>query len=235
MPAPPNITKAELREIEWDSDRNPSEINKEKTVKVQFNPETLRVTFSAQRSGGDQSGGAASQFLGTGTTKLSLDLWFDVTVPTPEGTKDPAAPADDVRRITQRVAYFITPQKNGDQWVPPGVRFVWGTFIFDGIMESLNEELDFFSEEGKPLRAKMSITIGRQDVYFEFAPTGESAPGTTPQTPAKSGDSIQQMAANAGKPGDWKNIASANGIENPRQVQPGQFVNLNAKPKGNRT
>ena len=85
-------------------------INESKWVKVQFNPETLKVTFAnqiAQGSGrGDQRGSPARQFVGAGTTKLALQLWFDVTAYANGG----AAPADDVRELTQRVAYFITPK-----------------------------------------------------------------------------------------------------------------------------
>jgi hypothetical protein len=44
--------------------------------------------------------------------------------------------------------------------------------------------------------------------------------------PARAGDSVQGMAARAGKADDWKQIASANGIENPRALQPGQLVNI---------
>ena len=63
-------------------------------VTVQFNPETLKVTFAnqiVQGSGaGDQRGSPARQFVGAGTTKLSLQLWFDVT----------AYPAGTARRTT---------------------------------------------------------------------------------------------------------------------------------------
>jgi hypothetical protein len=236
MPKPQQITRAELREIEWDGNRQASEINPDNTVKVQFNPQSLKINFSSQSAGGDQRGGASSQFLGTGTTKLSLELWFDVTVPLPEGTPDPNG---DVRRLTKRVAHFITPQQKTnaqgeEQWVPPGVRLVWGTFLFDGIMESMDETVEYFSEEGKPLRASVSINIARQDVYFEFNQTGNgdgpgstNTAGTRPRTQAQAGDSVQQMAARAGRPKDWKKIATANGIENPRQIEAGSFININ--------
>ena len=50
---------------------------------VQFNPETLKVSFANQiqtpSGAGDQSGTPARQFVGAGTTKLALQLWFDVT------------------------------------------------------------------------------------------------------------------------------------------------------------
>lgn len=49
--------------------------------------------------------------------------------------------------------------------------------------------------------------------------------GTTPLTVTPQGASIQAMAAGAGA--DWKTVAAANGIDNPRAVQAGTVVNLN--------
>ena len=78
-------------------------------VEVQFNPESLKVTYAnqlVQPQGGDQaSGNAGRQFVGAGTTKLALQLWFDVNAM----EKDPV---DDVRRLTQKVVYFMTPRES---------------------------------------------------------------------------------------------------------------------------
>jgi hypothetical protein len=238
MPEPTNLLKAELREISWDDQQQVQEGNPEKTVQVQFNPETLKVNFSNQKAGGDQRGGSAVQFVGAGSTKLTLDLWFDVTVPLPDGSLQPDG---DVRKLTEKVTYFITPTKvpgEEDKWIPPGVRFIWGTFLFDGVMDSLNENLEYFSEEGKPLRAGVSISLSKQEIQFQFgnqAPPGnggENAPGTQPMQPARAGDSVQDMASRAGKPDDWKAVAAANNIENPRQLGAGALLDMSAKMKG---
>jgi len=234
MPAPDKVLHAELREIRWDEHQNASEINPDRTVKVQFNPQTLKVSFSNQNAGGDQRGGSAIQFVGAGTTKLSLELWFDVTAPQEGGEQNAV---DDVRQLTKKVAYFITPNKQPgeeDKWRPPGVRFIWGTFLFDGVMDSIDENLEFFSEDGKPLRASVSISLSRQEIQFAFGdqkpPAAEpvtGAPGTKPRALARGGDSLQKMAAREGKQNDWQRIAEANGIENPRQIAPGTPIDLN--------
>jgi hypothetical protein len=141
-----NLAKAELRELDAEFK---NEINTDKKCTVQFNPETLKVSFANQvatPSGtGDQSGPPARQFVGAGTTKLSLQLWFDVTAIPPEETQE-----QDVRKLTAKVAYFITPKPEGDKFVPPAVRFSWGTFQFDGIVDSMDESLEFFSIDGRP-------------------------------------------------------------------------------------
>lgn len=203
-------------------------------VEVQFNPETLKVTFAneiKQPDGGDQGANTSGrQFVGAGTTKLALQLWFDVTAM----EKDPV---DDVRRLTQKVVFFITPQKDTDdpsKSVPPGVRFTWGSFIFDGMVEGLEESLEYFSADGKPLRASISMTLSQQKILKnDFDPMkkiavrpGHKPPGHAPMKQARDGESLQGMAGN--KPGGWQGIAAANDIEDPLRMAPGQLVDLNA-------
>ena len=196
-------------------------------VDVQFNPETLKVTFAnqiVQPQGGDQAAGnAGRQFVGAGTTKLALQLWFDVNAM----EKDPV---DDVRRLTQGVVFFMTPQKSDQdpaKLAPPGLRFQWGTFIFDGMVEGMEETLEFFSPTGKPLRASISLTMSQQKILETKFEGDGKAPGQAPLKAAKQGDTLQNMADKNGK-SDWQAIARANGIEDPLRMAPGQLVNLNA-------
>lgn len=241
MPDSVTVVKAEL----WELDSN----GKEKLgsrVPVQFNPETLKVSFANQivppatsGSATDQRSTSTTQFVGKGTTKLSVQLWFDVTAVLPQGKES----VTDVRQLTKAVAYFITPQPDimdPTKDVPPAVRFLWGTFQFDGIMELLEELLEFFSADGKPLRASLTLSLSQQKIQFAFAQPkpgagkskpGSASPGTRPLSQALVGQSLQGMAAAQGIGGDWQAIAAANGIENPRQLAPGQLIDLNAKLK----
>jgi hypothetical protein len=196
---------------------------------VQFNPESLKVTFAnaiEPPKGGDQASGAGGQqFVGAGSTKLALQLWFDVNAMEKN-------PVDDVRRVTKDVIYFMTPQTASDpkKKVPPGVRFQFGTFIFDGIVEALEETIDFFSPDGKALRSTISLTFTKQEI-LEKGPEGESKvasrPGIKPLASAKQGDSVQSMADKNGKD-DWQSIAAGNGIEDPMRMSPGALVDLDA-------
>lgn len=227
----PALAKAELRQLDASFDH---EIDESTWTTVQFNPESLKVSFANQvatpSGGGDQNGSPSRLFVGAGTTKLAVQLWFDVTG---EG----AGGVDDVRRLTEEVAFFITPKKDDadpKKFVPPAVRFVWGSFQFDGIMESLEESLEFFSPEGRPLRASVSIALTQQKITkFVFAPAsppgagGGPPAGTAPLTPAPSGSTVQSLAAQQGKGAAWQGIAAANGVENPRVLAPGQLLDMN--------
>lgn len=224
MPDEITLLKAELREIRWQK----QEVKLlDKVVPVQFNPESLKVAYANQSSGGDQRGGAAIQFVGAGTTKLSFDLWFDATVPQPDGRR-----VDDVRRLTQDIIYFMRPRKTAKkgQFTPPGVRFLWGTFLFDGVMDSINESLEFFSEEAKPLRARVSVGLSQQEIQFQFGqqqsrglPT-TGTPATEPMEQVREGDTVHDVAARRGAVEKWLEMARANGIENSRLPETGAFL-----------
>jgi len=221
------LAKAQL--IQLDDDFKKEKPGGQK-VSVQFNPENLKVTFAnqlVQPQGGDQAAGnTGRQFVGAGTTKLALTLWFDVTAMTED-------PVDDVRRLTQKVIFFMTPtpdKSDKKKMVPPATRFVWGSFLFDGIVEGLEESLEFFSPDGKPLRAQVTLTLGQQKILTaEFKGDGKvpSSPGQKPMSQAKQGDTAQSMAAKNGQ-SDWKGMASANGIEDPLRLSPGQLIDVHA-------
>ena len=245
MPEPQKIAKAELQELDT---AFANQINTDKATKVQFNPDSLKVTFANQiqqpQGGGDQGGAQAQQFVGAGSTKLAVTLWFDVTQ-----TLGELPDVMDVRVLTQRIAYFITPKgepKNKPtKFIPPAVRFLWGTFQFDGIMEGMEETLELFSAEGRPLRASVTITMTQQKITtFAFNDKNVAQPagfkrkpaGTTPQTPATQNSNLQSMSAaqpgggggGTGSSRDWQSVAAANGIENPRLLEPGQFIDFEA-------
>ena len=174
---------------------------------VQFNPESLKLAFANQiqnnspssggggaaagggigagagggAGAGDQgSGTSARQFVGAGTTKLSVQLWFDAN-----GGND-GQRVDDVRKLTQKVIYFIRPKplkSDATKFVPPGVRFAWGSFSFDGLIDSIEESIEFFSPEGKPLRASISLGLSQQTILLNPLGAGGGVPGL-PGVPA---------------------------------------------------
>lgn len=251
-------TKAEL----WEVDPTDPDTAIGEKLKVQFNPETLRITHSGQisppvqpsKGGGSVVPGAEAERLGhqstgTGSTRLSVQLWFDVTSLMPTESES----FSDVRRLTEKVARFMRPKEpanaNGTPTPPPTCKFVWGTITFMGVMDSLDENLELFAIDGVPLRASLNIGISQGKVDFRDRPSGGGpaaglnlsagigigasaslGAGTQPLAQAEAGVSLQAMAsASFGADADWQSIATANGIENPRLLQPGQLINMNAR------
>jgi len=158
----------------------------------------------------------------------------------------------DVRELTEKVAYFMTERKpatsGGPALAAPRVEFRWGSVIFRGEMDSLDENLELFSTGGVPLRASMNIGISKGKIGPRSGGNGGPAAGlnlsagigigasaslgvgTQPLAQAEAGVSLQAMAsASFGADADWQSIATANGIENPRLLQPGQLIDMNAR------
>jgi Contractile injection system tube protein len=74
----PALSKAKLVELQENLETT---LDGGKEIPVQFNPDSLKVTYAnevKQPEGGDQAAGTSGrQFVGAGTTKLALTLWFD--------------------------------------------------------------------------------------------------------------------------------------------------------------
>ena len=108
------------------------------------------------------------------------------------------------------------------------MRFQWGTFLFEGVIESLNESLEYFSEDGTPLRGKVSVGLTRQEIKYEGGRQTAGNLGSfssgRPRQPVTDGQAAQSVAERAGKGDDWPQVAAANGIENPRSPAPGSFL-----------
>lgn len=242
------LAKARLVEVSFNDDGEvQDDTGSGLVVPIQFNPETLKVTYQVRKANDDQQGGSAVQYTGPGETKLAVDLVFDTTVPVEEPPQQPGddeqvgsgavveGEVKDVRVLTRAVNYFLRPKDDvgaGEEYAPPGVLFTWGSFYFAGVMDSMNETLEFFSNEGRPLRASVSISITQQKVDPKIAGAngrGTSSPDAgasqqqqTPRTTAREGESVQQHAARTtGNPSNWRDIAERNDIENPRRIPAG--------------
>lgn len=228
---PLQLKQAILQEIWWTDKGAPQEKGPTgqdgKKFTVQFNPQTLKVNFSNQKAGGEQPKGSSTQFVGKGVTKLTMELWFDISYAQAQGRVQ-AGKDIDVRNLTQQVAYFMQPQAvkgKKNTYVPPGIRISWGTFIFEGVMDSMDETLDLFSTDGLPLRASVNISVSRQEIIFDPKKTATlaGAAGVQPFDVMNAGEPLQKRAGP-----DWRKAALANGIENPRMMSPGALVNLSA-------
>lgn len=240
-----NLVRAKLIPIKWNENEEVELLEQDEnvsTVEVQFNPSTLKVTYANQIQTGGESTGSSMQFVGKGTSKLAIELIFDVSGPRSQNVKD-------VRQLTRAVAVFMSPVPEGSgddtRYRVPGVRFEWGTFTFDGVIEGMDETLELFSEDGYPLRATVSLNMSYQGISLADKSTarnnaatpspGSGSPtGTKPLTPAKAGDTLQGMVAagaSASAGANWKAVAAANGIENPRQISTGTLLDMSASAK----
>lgn len=220
------IAKAKLTEVKWkDKSSPPVPVESGVTIDAHFNPQNLKLTYANENKGDNQSKGASQQHIGSGTTKLAVELLFDTTRSSENGNDQ------DVRKQTEKIAYFMKPKNDPKtkKPIPPGVSFEWGSFNFAGIVDSLQITLDYFSEEGIPLRATLSLNITGIDTIVEAKGSDQNKlPGTSPKTTAKNNDNLAKISGENGNSSDWKAIAAMNNIDNPLRLKPGTLLDLNA-------
>jgi len=209
---PPIVAKATLTALPGGTPLN-----------VHFNPASL--VYSVENSVAQQSGNPKkAQYVAQFSGKLTMDLQFDTT-----------DTGSDVRTVTNQVALFMQasanasaaaqnsapPSANGNSSgpppkAPPVLMFQWGTYQFQGIMDSFKETIDFFSNDGVALRALVSIGLSRQDQVFD---EGADLSGTTTSgslVPSSSTDSAQSMATRGGDPSAARQLGADNGLESLR-------------------
>ncbi len=202
----------------------PSQQQERHEVEVQFNPQTLKLSYANQNAGGDQARGGPRQFVGTGTAKLAVELVFDVS--RSEGN-DPSV--KDVRTLTGGIRYFLRPKgtaadsddTSAEQVAPPGVCFSWGEFLFVGTMDSMEETIDLFSADGCALRATVSLSLSEQQTIEDSGSGGHDTVGTKQVRLAAEGHPLQQSLAPGG---EGLRTALASEIENTRQVARGTVL-----------
>jgi len=197
-------------------------------VDVQFNPVSLKVTLSNTLKENERNGNSrAAQFVDKSSSSLAVELIFDTTyIDAGEGeSQNDIEQGSDVRDQTRKIAErFLKPVEGGEQMeAPKRCLFQWGSFEFVGMVDNYEETLDYFSKEGRPLRAKVVLRLKEDRYQFRQRSDGvAAAQQDTPQlTPTGNGDTGSGQNSNpvpggSEGAGNWRDTALYNGIENPR-------------------
>lgn len=211
----PAVTRAKL--VPWQGNT----LLDAQALTVAFNPVSLKLALSNQLktdAGNKGKAQSAAQFVDKSASTLSFDLVFDTSL-------DYSDVREQTRSIAERFMKPVAPGEPGYQGdgkqptVPRRLRFQWGRFGFDGLMQSYAETLDYFSPDGVPLRATLSLTLA-EDRFQHFSLPGEPPLARTPPqfAPAGGATTVPQAERAAGAdPGrDWRATALFNGLETPR-------------------
>ncbi|MGB8953986.1 MAG: LysM peptidoglycan-binding domain-containing protein [Tumebacillaceae bacterium] len=154
-----------------------------------------------------------AQFVTGETPTLSMELFFDCTL-------DDSV--TDVRLHTTQITGLMEVDK--DLHAPPQVKFVWGSLEFKGVIERISQKFTMFSSEGNPVRATLNVTFKAvYTVQEQYQQIPRQSADRTKQKTLKQGDQLWMIASSEYEdPGQWRSIATANGIDNPRKLQAGR-------------
>lgn len=213
------------------SKNNPSMV-----VPFLFNPRELSVEKSNQFAEVNIPGLSSPvfQFVRGNARSVTMDLLFDTYE---QGT--------DVRIFTDRITGWDAGSMlsklpdiakglmdiDSELHAPPICLFIWGTFIFQCIIERVTKKFTMFLPEGIPVRATLTVTLKEyREVDIQVKEISFQSSDLTKRWVVTQGDSLWLIAAKEyGNPGDWRLIAEANRIDNPRIIYPGQELIIPVK------
>lgn len=188
-------------------------------INVQFNPEEYSVNkdnnFASQAIPGLSS--PLLQFVNGNLRTLEMELFFD--------TVDAQT---DVRLETNKVIDLL--KIDPELHAPPILRFVWSSLDFTCVLTRANQKFIRFMSDGSPVRARVTVSfsefIDGELEAKEFQTSDFSKVHVVVQDETLS--SIAQSFYQ--NPQNWRPIAIANGIDDPRSIFPGQALRIPSLP-----
>lgn len=218
---------------------------KSEDIFVQHNPTELAFDKSAQIAEINIPGldTPIQQFVRGQTEKLSVELFFDTT---DDGM---GKNATSVTKYTDQIYQLL--KIESERHAPPVCIFLWNDAFpgrdigsrvkpeqavfsnqtrnaFKCVVESVKQKFTLFSPEGVPLRATVNV------VFREYKTLDEQFPQLNRQSPDRTkfhvlqqGDTLAGVAGeHYARPNEWRAIADANEIEDPRRIDPGAFLRI---------
>lgn len=196
------------------------------TIPCLFNPAELSLSqangWAADVMPG--KGVPTLRYTGAESGRLRLTLFFDTT-----DTGDP------VTKYTGKIVGLMevntslpgsSPSTNNAR--PPWVVFNWGDFhSFKAVVSDLELNFEYFSSTGIPLRARATITLTQYQEDMAFGPQNPTSGTPRPHQVhrVQPGETLDRIAAmHLGDSTRWRDIADANGIEDPLAIRPGSLL-----------
>jgi hypothetical protein len=207
-------------------------------VPVQFNPNSL--TFDKKPKIADIPipglDAPLKQFVRGETETMSVELFFDTT--------DDGMGAGAVSVTTKTDEFYALVKIDSQTHAPPICSFMWGSKFpgdslparhgnqrrteFKGIVTGVKQDFQLFSPEGTPLRAVLTVSLD------EYRPLHEQINQLNLQSPEHhrvhvlGRDETLALVAtiHLDTPAEWRHVAEANDIEDPRRLEPGLTLSI---------
>lgn len=200
--------------------------DKGKVISVLFNP----TEYSFERSNSYKStpvpglGTPLMQFVNGESAHLSMDLFLD-------DYTDPKGPTSLQQKenepLTKRLADLTKLLEiDRDLHAPPPVRFNWGPLEFSAIIEKIGRKVTMFHPDGTPARATLSISFKEYRTLRQQLedPRRESADKTKRRVVVGK-ERLWYIAAREYEDvNEWTRIAAANDLDDPRDIEPGDWL-----------
>lgn len=201
-------------------------------VSFDFNPDTLTVKRTADSTNG-ATGGTK------GSTKKSSPTQLTVTAAYLEG-KDVKDRAEQLLSwcepgggmLGKAIGAALGALSEGRMNLTskqPTLIFMWGPFLMECILKSASIKYERFDKSGEPTRGSVDLQLSEEPSLLGLLPTNPTSGGLPGRKRhiVSHGESLPLIAAqHYGHPGLWREIATANGIDDPFRTAPGAVLLL---------
>jgi Contractile injection system tube protein/LysM domain len=201
-------------------------------IEAQFNPEKYSLTKGVHFAEIDIPGLGSPilQFVRGLDEKITLELFYDTT------DSGMVNKPRDVRQKTVKIYDLL--KINSATHAPPRCKLSWGDggqlFSFGSslnprcVVESVSEEFNLFSPSGIPLRAKLNVTFREyKTIEDQLEEKPKHSPDRTKFRTVQRGETLSYIAWTVyGDSTQWRPIADANTLANPRLLIPGTQLRI---------
>jgi hypothetical protein len=199
--------------------------NADSFIEVCFNPKEYSLDKTVQWDAEKASSDAPPpEFKQPTPMTLTVTLQFDTY-------EERISVRDKWMRKLERLTYMqgqfekgaSAKQKQAQR--PPVILFVWGSFTFKGVIESLGQKYTMFLSDGTPVRADATLKIRNvMDVFDADGKVNDDAPGQSNSrfVDVMKDDRLYDLAKrHLGAESRWSEIAELNGIVDPISITDG--------------
>jgi hypothetical protein len=205
-------------------------------MEVQYNPSELTFEKAVQLAeiGIPGLDAPLQQFVRGQAERLSVELFFDTT------DQGMGAGARSVTHYTDLLLELVKVEPSSH--APPVCTFTWGSQMpganlseqlssqrrqsFTGVVERVRQRFTLFSPDGVPLRARVNLTIREyRPLEQQLREMRLSSPDLSHSHAVRRGETLAAISHRYYRdPAEWRRIAAANGIDDPRYPRAGSFL-----------
>ncbi|MCL2781294.1 MAG: LysM peptidoglycan-binding domain-containing protein [Actinomycetia bacterium] len=192
-----------------------------------FNPTQIAYSLrngwkSDKKTGVDAP---AVHFIGSSPGSFHLDLIFDTT---DTGESVATTYIDQLTALMAIKSSVSGTDEDSGNARPPVVSFNWADFHTPpGVIESMDVTYNYFASNGTPLRAKVSISIKQFKAQYSYGAQNPTSGTPRPHRVhrVQPGETLDRISARYyGDSTRWRQLANANGIEDPLALRPGSLL-----------
>jgi len=191
-----------------------------------YNPTSFSVNHNVSFDKGQKNntGDMTKKFEKIGPRSVTMELFFDGTEASPSASKG-IGPNTVLKGVDLQIQAFLklAYQISGEKHRTHYVMIVWGSFVMTGVTKSANVTYTMFAPDGRPLRAKLALTI---EEHIDERLLGKilkfSSPDISKSIVVKNGDTLPLLCHQEYSDASlYIKVAEANKLKNYRKLTPG--------------